>query len=167
MSTFNKTWSKTLSTVCEISLINRCSTPISFESNFRQAVWSALMISSAFNTMMILVESGPSLSLMFIESNVIFRNCCILHVLSQLHILSQPIYTLNAWFLADVSTLSACLTQKWYSFGKLSLEYQNKNHPMSTDHSHLKAMNWEIYNLKMNDILSNLGEKSLVDVNIF
>ena len=33
---------------------------------FRQAVWSALMISSAINTMMILVESGPSLSLMFI-----------------------------------------------------------------------------------------------------
>ena len=32
---------------------------------FRQAVWSALMISSAINTMMILVESGPSLSLMF------------------------------------------------------------------------------------------------------
>ena len=30
---------------------------------FRQAVWSALMISSAINTMMILVESGPSLSL--------------------------------------------------------------------------------------------------------
>ena len=30
------------------------------------AVWSALMISSAINTMMILVESGPSLSLMFI-----------------------------------------------------------------------------------------------------
>ena len=35
---------------------------------FRQAVWSALMISSAINTMMILVESGPSLSLMFIEA---------------------------------------------------------------------------------------------------
>ena len=32
---------------------------------FRQSVWSALMISSAINTMMILVESGPSLSLMF------------------------------------------------------------------------------------------------------
>ena len=32
---------------------------------FRQAVVSALMISSAINTMMILVESGPSLSLMF------------------------------------------------------------------------------------------------------
>ena len=28
---------------------------------FRQAVWSALMISSTINTMMILVESGPSL----------------------------------------------------------------------------------------------------------
>ena len=36
---------------------------------FRQAVWSALMISSAINTMMILLESGPSLSLMFIVNN--------------------------------------------------------------------------------------------------
>ena len=34
--------------------------------DFRQAVWSALMISSATNTMMILGESGPFLSLLFI-----------------------------------------------------------------------------------------------------
>ena len=36
---------------------------------FRQAIWSALMISSAINTMMILVENGPSLSLMSIEND--------------------------------------------------------------------------------------------------
>ena len=34
--------------------------------DFRQAVWSALMISSATNTKMILGESGPFLSLLFI-----------------------------------------------------------------------------------------------------
>ena len=39
---------------------------------FRQAVWSALMISSAHYTMMILVESGPSiLSLMLIYTQVL------------------------------------------------------------------------------------------------
>ena len=48
---------------------------------FRQAVWSALMISSAINTMMILVESGPSLSLMFIhyadqrDQRICFASC--------------------------------------------------------------------------------------------
>ena len=46
---------------------------------FRQAVWSALMISSAINTMMILVESGPSLSLMFTSIKYLFGSYVVMY----------------------------------------------------------------------------------------
>ena len=73
--------------------------------HFRQAVWFALMISSAVNTMIILVESGPSLSLMFIFGLSEFANIELIWYIHQLVCISAfirsavPIMALIIYYL--------------------------------------------------------------------